>query len=48
MIFVKKSKERFVTKRYGTATWSERWTMFVSKSGDKQSNIQDGNRKREK
>ena len=44
----KKSKKRFVTKTYGAATWRERWTVFVSKSGDKQSDIQDGNKKRER
>ena len=44
----KKSKKRFVTKTHGATTWRERWTIFVSKSGDKQSDIQDGNRERER
>ena len=43
----KEPKKRFVTKTYGATTWRERWSIFVSKSGDKQSDIQDGNRERE-
>ena len=46
--FVKEALKRLVTKTHGATTWSEGWAVFVSKSGYKQSDIQDGNRKREK